>query len=326
MTPAPYGFRVAGDLAGPRKLIDWHCAFAACCAADPRAEPQRESYLSLFTFGDDFRAQLERTGSTRGYRGPALLPWLTFDLDADDLDAALTDARKLAARLLATYRRLDDDHALVFFSGRKGFHVAVPLPLGIEPTPDAPAVARFLAERWAAHCGVRIDAGIYDASRCFRAPNSRHPRSGLHKRRLMYDELLGLSVARVVELAREPLPFDPPADVPDNPELRRDWQEAAKGVALARQTKVAAYPPDAPAKLVKKTLAMIRGEWTPDLGDRHRLLFSAAANLAECGCTLALALDLLTGPGLNCGLALNDVRRQITCGLAHVANGPARES
>src|SRR5262245_37435804 len=105
----PNGFRVRGDVTQPRRPVDWLRAHAAHCAADPRAEPEREAYLSLFTFGDDFAAHLTATGSTKGYRGPCGLPWLTFDIDrAGDLDAALTDARKLAAQLLACYHWLDD--------------------------------------------------------------------------------------------------------------------------------------------------------------------------------------------------------------------------
>lgn len=324
MSAARYGFRVVGALSERRRLVEWSAAFAAHCAADPRAEPECESYLSLFTFGDEFRDYLTRTGSTRDYRGPASMPYLTFDLDCEDLDVALTDARKLAAGLLSAYWRLDDDHALIFFSGRKGFHVSIPMPAGIEPTPDVPAVARFLAERWAAHCGIRIDGGIYDASRCFRSPNSRHPKSGRFKRRIDYGELLNLSAARIVELAGEPLAFDPPANVPDNPGLRHDWEQAAKGVALDRQEKAARYPAGAVAKLAKKTRALIRGEWTPDTGDRHRLLFSAAANLGECHCPESLALELLSEPGFNCSLSAADVQRQIKCGVAHGASEPSR--
>lgn len=325
-TPYPVGFRVVGDFYGSRRLIDWHAAHAAHCNADPRAEPQRESYLSLFTFGDDFAAHLTTTGSTSGFRGSCGLPYLTFDIDREgDLDGALSDARGLAAGLLAAYRRLDDAHLLAYFSGSKGFHIAVLMPPCIDPTPNAPAVVKSLAMRWAEYARVRIDAGIYDASRCFRSPNSRHPKTGLHKRRLTFDELLGLSAARIVELAREPLPFDLPGDVPDNPELRDDWQQAAKGVARERMAKAAQYPADAPARLPKRTLAMIRGELTPDVGDRHRLLFSAAASLAECGCPTGLARDLLTEPGLNAGLSLDDVQRQITCGLTHGQGRSDRE-
>ena len=57
-------------------------------------------------------------------------------------------------------------------------------------------------------------------------------------------------------------------------------------------------------------------------GDRHRLLFSAAANLAEFGCPPALAHALLSEAGLDSGLSPADVRRQIDCGLGRVGTCP----
>ena len=60
------------------------------------------------------------------------------------------------------------------------------------------------------------------------------------------------------------------------------------------------------------TRAFLRDGAPP--GDRHRLLFSAAADLAELGCPRNLAHALLTEPALDCGLRPKDVRRQIDCG------------
>jgi len=325
MNSTPFGFRILGPTNQPRRLVNWSAAFAASCAADPRAEPEREAYLSLFTYGDEFRRHLTATGSTAHYAGPCGLPYLTFDIDrAGNLDAALADARALAARLLHTYRRLDDAHLMAFFSGAKGFHLLLPMPDGIDMTPSVPATARHLATAWAAHARVTIDAGIYDAVRPFRAPNSWHPKTGLHKCPLTYAELLGLSAARIVELAREPLAVEVPADVPDNPELRDDWRQAAKRAAAEQAERVARYANN-PPRLPKRTLALIRGEWTPAEGDRHRLLFSAAASLGELGCTPPLALELLTEAGLNCGLTAADVKRQIATGLARGTGQPADE-
>jgi hypothetical protein len=59
-----------------------------------------------------------------------------------------------------------------------------------------------------------------------------------------------------------------------------------------------------------------------DTGDRHRLLFSAAANLREFACTPALAHALLTPAALDSGLSPRDVQRQIDCGLSHVGAVP----
>lgn len=67
------------------------------------------------------------------------------------------------------------------------------------------------------------------------------------------------------------------------------------------------------ARLNALTLAFIKeGALT---GDRHRLLYSAACNLAEFGCPADLAFALLTGPARDSGLTPSDVRRQINCGL-----------
>jgi len=69
------------------------------------------------------------------------------------------------------------------------------------------------------------------------------------------------------------------------------------------------------AKLNRATLEFIRDGATS--GDRHRLLFSAAANLAEFGCSLELAEALLTESALDSGLTPSDVARQIRCGMNH---------
>ena len=53
----------------------------------------------------------------------------------------------------------------------------------------------------AEQAGVIIDAGVYDKVRCWRAPNSSHPRTGLHKRRLSVDELLHVSADAILKLA-----------------------------------------------------------------------------------------------------------------------------
>jgi hypothetical protein len=64
----------------------------------------------------------------------------------------------------------------------------------------------------------------------------------------------------------------------------------------------------------KLTRAFLNGE--VEAGDRHRLLYSAAANLAELGCPLSAVRALLTEPALDTGLPPKDVARQIECGHA----------
>ena len=68
------------------------------------------------------------------------------------------------------------------------------------------------------------------------------------------------------------------------------------------------------AALNRRTLEFIRDGAEP--GERHRLLFSAAANLSEFGCPPALTHALLTESALDSGLRPKEVRRQIECGLS----------
>lgn len=162
-----------------------------------------------------------------------------------------------------------------------------------------------------AKLGYRIDEGVYDKVWAFRAPNSRHAKTGLHKRWLSIPELMGLALERIQELAKQPEPFALP-DVPATDERAvLDWRDAEQHVREADVVKQASAGPR--TTLNRLTLDIIR-EGASD-GDRHRLLYSAARDLGEFGCNVELAWALLGETFLDCGLSPKDVRRQIECGL-----------
>src|SRR5581483_7137699 len=199
MSALPHGFRIVGMVSSGRRLVDWQVAFRAHCVADPDAEPGRESYLSAFTFGPDL-ASLQRDDYTldvRGFDGVCHSPFIWFDLDRDAIETALLDARTLAEVTLHTYRELEDDDLLYWFSGSKGFHLAFPTSLlPADPSTSFHRHSHRFALTLAERAGVRIDEGVYRKVQPLRAPNSRHPKTGLHKVRLSYDELFGLAAAR----------------------------------------------------------------------------------------------------------------------------------
>jgi len=314
MTATPFGFRILGACTEERRLVDHDAAFFAYASLDDRAEVEREAYLSAFTFGPDFRELLESNGSCRGFDRACWSAWLWFDIDRADLDAALKDARRLVLWLVERYR-LDDDALLIFFSGSKGFHVGLPSALwGPEPSPTFNRGFRRLAERIAEVISVGIDTGVYDKVRAFRAPNSRHPKTGLFKRRLSLDELQGLSLDGIRLLAGKPKPFDLPTVPPFCEQAKADWLAAVQSVEKDQEAKARRHTAtNGKPTLNRLTLDFIRdgaGE-----GDRHRLLYSAARNLGEFGCPPALAHALLNEPALDSGLAPREVNRQIECGL-----------
>lgn len=325
MNKSPYGFRILGACDEERRLVDHSGAFFGYASCDERAAVERESYLSAFRFGDDFRALLESAGTCRGFAGACWSAWLWFDIDRADLDAALRDARRLALFLVERYR-LDDEALLIFYSGSKGFHLGLPTSLwGPEPSTSFHRVCRRLAEGIGEAAVVVIDTGVYDRVRAFRAPNSRHQKTGLHKRRLTFDEIQGLSLDGIRKLAERPAPFDLPTAPGICDQAKDDWNEAAELVRQASDAKAKRTAnSNGKPTLNRQTLAFIRD--APHEGDRHRLLYSSARNLAEFGCPPLLAVALLEGSALDSGLAPKDVRRQIECGLKDQGPPPAEQS
>jgi len=314
MQAAPYGFRILGSCREARRLVDAAAALSGYADCDERAEVTNEAYLSAFQFGDEFRRHLEITGSTKGYDGPCWSPWLWWDIDRDDIDAATRDARRLCVDLTNRYE-LDGDELLNFYSGSKGYHVGLPTSLWLpQPSADFNKLARRFAEHVAELLDIEIDRGVYDKVRAFRAPNSRHPKTGRHKRRLDFDELMHVKTAAILERAGEPLPFDLPHPPPHDDRAAADWRTAGEHVeqraTANRQRRIAL---NGSPTLNRWTMEFIC-DGAP-AGDRHRLLFSAAANLAEFDCPMALAHALLNESALDSGLSPADVRRQIECGL-----------
>ncbi len=310
-----YGFRIVGGCFETRRLVDAAAALSAHAAADSRCEPDKECYLSAFWFDGTFRRYLEdNQGSTAGYSGPCWSPWLWFDLDGEELHYAHKDAAALAVFLVEQYA-VAGDELLIFFSGSKGFHVGLSTALCLpSPSLDFHKVCRRFAEHVAELAAVTIDAGVYDRVRAFRAPNSRHPKTGLHKRWLSFDELCG-PLDSILELAKAPAPFVLPTPTQHSDQAAADWQAAIDHVAREDEAKAARRAAgDGMPMVNRSTLDFIRHG--ADQGDRHRLLFSAAANLAEFGCPSALALALLEESALDSGLPPKDVRRQIECGLS----------
>jgi hypothetical protein len=315
MSPMPCGFRVVGHRTGTRQPIDHAAASAAYAGCDPRVDLCREAFLSLFTFDRGFVDYLRANRSEAGYSGPCGAPWIWWDVDRpNDLPAALRDARRLCGGILEAHRELDEDDLLIFLSGGKGLHVGMPAVWGPEPGPRFHAIARAFCLDLAGTAGVVVDAGIYTKTRLFRAANSRHPRTGRFKRRLSLDELTFLAPEAIVGLAAEPEPFEIPTGPSRCPSGAEAWRKCIAAVESRAERRQ--MPRDG-SKLQALTLDFIR-DGAPE-GERALRCFQAAANLAEHGCPPGLAHALLTEAALDSGLTPSEARRQIDCGLAHVA-------
>ena len=320
----PHGFRIVGPCTGDRRRVDAVAAFQAYCACDARAGVEQEAYLSAFQFAGDFAEHLARTGSPAGFTGSTWSPFVWLDVDRDESAGGIARALADTKRLVDT---LDERFGVPrcvlvpFVSGGKGLHLGIPTALWA-PTPSADfhAVARQFAENVAAAAGVAVDAGVFDRVRAFRAPNSRHPKTGLHKRFIPVEILDTVTVNGVLSLAGAPEAFDlPSTDGVDSVDmLVAVWERAGRAVAekaaAAEQRRVEIANGERAIGVNRKTRAFLNGE--VEVGERHPRLYSAAANLTEVGCPPSAVRALLTEPALDLGLPPKDVERAIENGIA----------
>lgn len=154
-----------------------------------------EGYYCLF--------DLEPRDSFQGYRGfhsPAL-GYYVLDFDSsEDMELAKADCLTAIEKL-----HLEPGTYKAFFSGGKGFHLYIREEFFNLP-PSENTAKHF--ERIVNQIGKdlnlsTLDDGIYQANRKFRIPNSRHPKTGLYKVELTYDQLK-LPIAEIVQLAKAP--------------------------------------------------------------------------------------------------------------------------
>jgi hypothetical protein len=307
------GVLVAGPVSSTRHLVQHHATLAAF--VEDVAEFHDEAYLSHFRFSEELaHYYVAHRQSVRGFAGPCCCRWLALDIDrAGDLATALADTCRLVAFIQERYRT---DPA-VWFSGSKGFHVAVELAHNPPPSVAFPAIARTFAETIARAAGVEIDRGVYDRNHIIRLPNTRHPKTGLFKRRIDADDLFQLDIDGILRHAEHPAGDGLPVVWRgDADRLVSDWREAATAIARATEARTATYRDFRPDERAPRYLIEFLRFGVPE-GERATTLFRSAAWLTEQSAPPSLVYALLTEPGLDCGLPPSEVRRQIACGVTH---------
>ena len=314
----PLGYRIVGSVSRERRLVDYDRAFAAYAACDTQAKIDEEGFLSPFQYGRGFRDRVADSSGrldVRGYDGPCWSQYVWFDIDQPNIDDATDDVRKLVGLLLDRYA-LDTSGLLVFFSGSKGFHVGLPTSLfDPEPAKDFHQCVKALAAALADLAGVTIDPAIYNKVQPLRAPNSRHGKTGRHKRLVGVEELLSITPKEIVDRAAKPRPFNLSLPPVVCSRAVSDWLDACCKVEdqRAAMAEIASRPGGKQATLNRQTLDFVRAGALE--GDRHRLLYSAAANLGEFGCSLELAEALLSPAAQDSGLPQKDIARAIKNGI-----------
>jgi hypothetical protein len=285
--------------------------------ADLDIEDGREAYLSHFVFGPEMEEHYHRNKkSVAGYEGPCWCRWLILDIDRGELAEALADARKLVAELYQRYPETVGD-VPIYFSGGKGFHVLVELAHNPPPAVGFHRVARTFAETLAERAGVRVDTGVYDINRLVRLPNTKHPRTGLFKRRVHSESLFVLSLEKILDVAKHPSGDGLPAARTTPKRLAEDWAAAEQETARRAEARDEARRDFEEVDMRAPRYFMDLLRFGVQQGERHATLFRCSAWLTEQGAPPSLCLALLTEAGRDVGLTPADVERQIKCGIEH---------
>jgi hypothetical protein len=157
-------------------------------------------YRSAYVYGEDAKDYWEANEeSIKGYNGETYSSILWFDLDSE------TDtgkARKAAIALCDHLAGLGFSKALeIFFSGSKGFHVILHTKSRFLPT-EVSAVCYNLAMEAGVPQDV-FDTSVYNVTRIFRIPNTRHQKSKLYKIPISIEELKDLKLEVIKDMAKE---------------------------------------------------------------------------------------------------------------------------
>lgn len=167
-----------------------------------------ELYITMFPFDNSIINYIETNGSIKGHKGKHYCDYILIDIDCeDDIDKSKTDAIQVVKRLNALYD-INPDELYIWFSGNKGFHIAIISKMYgvIEPSEQIGEIVKGFVKH--SMQGIEsVDTAIYENHRIIRVENSLHKKSQLYKIQISYEELVNLSMFEIRRLAKEPRNF-----------------------------------------------------------------------------------------------------------------------
>ena len=144
--------------------------------------PEHDYYKSIFLFNEQQYQEFKQRGSVAGMKD-VVTNKLAFDFDdATNPDNARQDAMTLIDRLRGN--GISEESIQIFFSGSKGFEVSVELKDTLLTPTEAKNIASNLAKDLKS-----FDTSIYNATRIFRVPLTKHNKTGLYKIPLSMDDI-----------------------------------------------------------------------------------------------------------------------------------------
>lgn len=235
----------------------------------------KDYYTSIFRYNDYQKKQLEEKKSLSGIKDVRTntLVW-DFD-DSNDPENARLDTIRLAERL--SDLEIDGDDMAIYYSGNKGFHVAITLDHDITPQQFKQATTR-LAQ------GLKTyDSNVCDPQRVLRLEHTINLKSGLFKIPLHIEEVFAMPMERIQEMAHIP---------------RNDYEQDIRPVTTLPQEyfKVVEKKPKKKIEVMDKidfskkprgiqdyVYAILEGHYGEEEGERHQALMVLAAKYRAMG-------------------------------------------
>jgi len=176
-----------------------------------------ECYSTYFFFSPEILTYMElhpldAKPSVSGFDGKIWAPYLAIDIDSEDLDKALKNARRLG-EVLFVRKGLSAETCPIYFSGAKGFHFMLDTRLLGRVIPSLHlhlVFAHFRKELIFETSGMNqevFDLSIKDKVRLLRLPNTINQKTNLYKIQLLPEELFQLSIKEIEERAQKPQPI-----------------------------------------------------------------------------------------------------------------------
>jgi KaiC/GvpD/RAD55 family RecA-like ATPase len=155
---------------------------------------EKDYYLSTYKYNEEQKKSFEETGTIAGIT-EVFTDKLWWDFDSEvEPESAKKDAVQLVERLIQ--KNIDRKDIFITFSGNKGFGVEINLEQSLSPKE-----ARNLAFELAKDLQT-FDVKMYNASRILRVYATKHPKTGLYKTPLTYNQLKELSLDNIMKLAK----------------------------------------------------------------------------------------------------------------------------
>lgn len=176
------------------------------------------AWTSIFMFdGEDLLSHIENlksvgeSPSVREFRGKVSANYLWIDIDVKDMDdrdvrenikITINETKKIINRLNLVYD-LEDTSFKVYFSGMKGFHIGIPSKCfggDVMNGEAVPSIFKLMAKEITEQSKL-VDFKIFNTTRIFRLPNSKHNKTEYYKIQVSPDTIRRLDVDYILDMA-----------------------------------------------------------------------------------------------------------------------------